>query len=598
MLRLRGSRKDERGAVAVVYSFLLFFVLVPVAALGTDIGNAVSRKTVTQTQADFGAIAGGSKLTDNFAAGTTPSAAIVNAVVTSLNGNQPQDDEQQACAVAKTCVSASQLTDANLNNGEVRYTAEGLQVVAPRHYVDYGFANILGFQGDYVSARATVHAFSPGLRVMPMFAVQGCDYGLQTLADPSGGLATTIVPALAFPTENNGTQLQSPLGLKNSSGTTVSTFPLNSTGNTIDVTAKKWNASNYIGFFRSDDVSPSAIVTVAVPGAPYGTGAGSASTRTITVPTSVTSVETVWWLRIYNGNGDPVADPHAATAPGSWSAQSEALPVVIGSAALQCLSGPTVGNFGTVKFPRTDVPSSAFLPVDIAAGLQAPLVPHTLSPVPSDGKCTSATTNAIISDVPNPGLQAGTNCIDTDTGLAANVATQGLISGPGYGYDGVLTTKDTKENCDPNGGSNERNISIPGGPYKINDEVLTCYLLGGKSLGDIAKASYNGGAALDPSILESPRFFFVPVLLVQPKGGGDMYAIIDFRPAFITDEQAVSTAIKGSKTGTSDNGIWMQGNDIKQLKVVFFNADALPRDAGGNVIDYLGTGPKIVRLVR
>ena len=85
---------------------------------------------------------------------------------------------------------------------------------------------------------------------------------------------------------------------------------------------------------------------------------------------------------------------------------------------------------------------------------------------------------------------------------------------------------------------------------------------------------------------------------MQPKGGSDKYAIIDFRPAFITDEQAISSAIKGSKTGTSDNGIMIQGNDIKQLKVVFFNYDALPRDAGGNVIDYLGTGQRIIRLVK
>ena len=121
-------------------------------------------------------------------------------------------------------------------------------------------------------------------------------------------------------------------------------------GNTIDITAKKWDQSNYIGFFRSDDLSASAIVTVAVPGAPYGTGAGSASTRTITVPATVTAQETVWWVRVFNGGGDPKAAGHA----GSWSPQAQALPVVIGTAALQCLSGPTVGNFGTVKVPRDD----------------------------------------------------------------------------------------------------------------------------------------------------------------------------------------------------------------------------------------------------
>ena len=259
--------------------------------------------------------------------------------------------------------------------------------------------------------------------------------------------------------------------------------------------------------------------------------------------------------------------------------------------------GSTVGNFGTIKFPRTDVPSSAFIPVDIAQGLQPPLVPHTLSPVNLNGQCSVGETNVKISDVPNPGLIAGTNCVDTDTGLAANVATQGLIQGSS-GYPGLLTTSTTHSNCDPNGGSTTRNINISGGPYKINDDVLTCFLQNGKSLGDITKATYNGGQALDPAVVESPRFFFVPVLKVQPSGGGNRYAIIDFRASFITDEQAINTAIKGSKTGTPDNGVMIQGQDIKQLKVVFFHFDALPRDVGGNVIDYLGTGAKIVRMVR
>jgi Flp pilus assembly pilin Flp len=593
----RRSRRDESGAVAVVYG-LLIVVLVSVAALGTDIGNKVGRLSVTQNQADFAALDAGQMMSDNFAAGATPSAATVNAVVASLNSNQPQDDKPptSTCVQAKTCVGAAQLTDGDVENGEVRYTALGLQVIAPRHWVDFGFAKIMGFSGSYVDAAATVHVYSPGLRVMPMFAVTGCDYGLQTLADPSGGGATSVVPALAFPIEINNTDLQSPLVLQDSTGASVSTFPLSSTGNTLQVTAKKWDQSNYIGFFRSDDLTPSAIVTVAVPGAPFGTGGGSAQTVTVNVPASVTSVETVWWVRIFDGDGNPVATPHAASSPGSWSKQSDALPVVVGQAALQCLSGPTVGNFGTLKFPRTDVPNADFIPVDIAAGLQPPLTPHTLSPVPPSGLCTSTTTNAVISDVPNPGLMPGTNCVDTDTGLAANVATQGLIQGSN-GHTGLLLTAPTKSNCDPNGGSTTRNIAIAGGPYKINDEVLSCYLTGGKSIGDIAKASYAGGPALDASILTSPRFFFVPVLKVQPSGGGNKYAIIDFRPAFITDEQAISSAVKNSHTGTSDNGIMIQGNDIKQLKVVFFNFDALPRDPGGNVIDYLGTGPKLVRLV-
>jgi hypothetical protein len=598
MLTRRHRRRDDRGAVAVMFA-LLAVVLMSLAALGTDIGNEVNRHTVTQTQADFGAFAGGAKLPNNGRVGQAVPADVVAAVVASMNANQPQDDN------GITTVTATQLTDGVLNNGEVRFTADGLNVVAPRHWVSFGMARVMGFQGSYVGAEATVHAYTQGLRVMPAFAVQGCDYGLQTLADPSGGQATTVVPPLAFPTETNDTQLQSPLVLKNAGGTGVSTFGLNSVGNTIGITAQKWNKSSYVGFFRSDNTTPSAIVKVGVPGAPLGTGTGSAQTVTITVPTTVTSVETVWWLRIYDGTApDPtIGPPRTGTGAEQWSAQSEALPVVVGAASLQCISGPTVGNFGTVKFPRDDVPSGDYIPADIANGLEKPLVPNILDPAPNNGLCDASTPGAYISKMPSPGLVYGTNCVDTDTGLPANVATQGLLQGgtfsSGGTYKGLLTTADTTSNCDPNGGSNERTINISGGPYKINDDVLSCFFTNGStSIADIAKASYSGGPVLDPSILASPRFFFVPVLKVQPSGGGNMYAIVDYRPAFITDEQAISSAIKNSHTGTSDNGVMIQGQDIKQLKVVFFNFDALPHDAGKNVMDYIGVGTPIIRLVK
>jgi hypothetical protein len=575
---------------------LLAVVLMSVAALGTDIGNQVNRHTVTQTQADFAAFSGGRQLKDNGRVGQAVPTDVVDAVVASLNANQPQDDH------GVTAVTATQLTDGDLNNGEVRFTADGLNVVAPRHWVSFGMARIMGFEGSYVGAEATVHAYSPGLRVMPMFAVQGCDYGLQTLADPSGGLATSVVPTLAFSTETNQTSLASPLVMLNSSNTSVNTITLNSTGNKLQLTASKWNNSNYIGFFRSDDTTPSLIQTVAVPNAPYTSN--PQATVTVNIPDAVAQTETVWWVRVFDGNGNPITSPHAASNPGSWSPQSGALPVVVGQAALQCISGPTAGNFGTVEFVRTDTPPANFIPADIANGLQKPLVPDVLDPAPASGLCDATTTNAVISDLPTPGLQPNTNCVDTDTGLPANVATQGLLKGgtftSGVPYSGLLTSAATTSGCDRNGGSSTRTINITGGPYKINDDVLTCFFTNGStSIADIARANYTGGAVLDKSILASPRFFFVPVLKVQPtSGGSNRYAIVDFRPAFITDEQATGSAIKGSKTGTTDNGIWIQGQDIKQLKVVFFNFDALPHDAGKNVMDYIGVGDPIIRLIK
>ena len=103
---------------------------------------------------------------------------------------------------------------------------------------------------------------------------------------------------------------------------------------------------------------------------------------------------------------------------------------------------------------------------------------------------------------------------------------------------------------------------------------------------------------LHQDILSSPRFFYVPVLAIQPANGGSQtYSIVDFRAAFLTDETSTTNAIKGSKTGTNNNGLYVQGNDIKQLKVVFFNDAALPIDGDIPIIDYLGTGNRVIRLI-
>ena len=123
---------------------------------------------------------------------------------------------------------------------------------------------------------------------------------------------------------------------------------------------------------------------------------------------------------------------------------------------------------------------------------------------------------------------------------------------------------------------------------------------GTTSLLDIAKESYNGKPKLSAAILHSPRFFYVPVLAIQPgTGGSQTYSIVDFRAAFITDEKTVSTSIKGSKSGTADNGLWTSPSELKidELKVVFFSDNALPTEGDIPLIDFLGTGNRVIRLI-
>jgi Flp pilus assembly protein TadG len=605
--RIRIRRRDEGGAVAIITA-MMCVVLFGIAALSVDLGNAFTRRTDTQTQADYGALAAARLQTETAKSGMPIPTPMVDAVRDAMNANQPQDDAS-SCWTSKSCVTSAQLVDNNLVNGEIRYcsgttcgsgyasTVKGLQVTAPRNKVQYGFARVLGVQNGNVTADALVNVFTAGQRVMPMYAVQGCDYGLQTLADPASGHTTPVVPTLAFDTDTNTTQITAlSQELKDSTGAVVSSLTYDSTGNTVSFEASRWVNATKIGFFRGDDPLPGLVQEVSsywlesnvleTNIAPYTEN--NARTVQLNIPDAVADVQTVWWIRVYNATTN------------QWSPKGEALGVRVGEAVLECDAGSDAGNFGTLKFPRTDVPTGNEIPANMATGLQLPLTaevhPWALANPGLAGLCTDGTNGAVVSSGTN--LRPGTNCVDTDTGLAANMATEGLVLGGTYG-SGVLRTQATRPGCDPQGGNNDRNLNFGSTTYSVNDDVLSCYFIdGGTSIADIAKASYSGGVAFIPEILKSPRFFYVPVLAIQPTtGGSETYSIIDFRAAFLTDETATNTAIKGSKTGTNNNGVVVQGNDIKQLKVVFFNDAAIPVDGDIPLIDYLGTGNRVIRLI-
>jgi hypothetical protein len=584
---LTKKKRDEAGAYAILFA-LLATVLMGFAALAIDLGNAMSRKSDVQAQADFAALSAAGQLGAQ-TSGPIPS-TVLDAVRLSINSNQPVNRGGQPCAdpANRSCIADNAvLIDGNLLNGEVRWANGGLQVITPQDRVTYGIAGVLGTPEKRVLGRATVKIFSP-LGAMPVYAVQPCDFGRQTITDPANGqVAPVSVPTLEFDAQTNATTLVS---------TDLGQIALNATGTTIGLTGKGWNTTVKVGFFPADGgahVEASTFkddANVDHPNAPaapvpYSTSGQSAHVVRFPVPTGVSTVEKVWYIRVWNA------------ASGNWSAKSQAIPLRVGEPVLECDAGSSDGNFGAVKFPRTDVSSqNDQLAMNMATNIQAPMTLTVHTSWTSPGTCTNGQNGAVTSALPNPGLQPGTNCLDTDTGLPALAATAGMIKGVGS-TPGRLTTKATKSGCSPNGGSNNRTVTIQG-TYSINDDVLSCYLTGGASLATIASSSYNGDAVLDQSIYDSPRFFFVPVLHVEPgNGGSQRYSIVDFRPAFLTDEVVAGSSVNGSHTATADNGVTIEQNQIKTMKVIFFNSHALPDRTGGAVTAYFGVGPKIIRMI-
>ncbi len=313
---------------------------------------------------------------------------------------------------------------------------------------------------------------------------------------------------------------------------------------------------------------------------------------TVTIPAAVSAVEDVWYIRVQTAAG------------GRWSARSEAQPLRIGNATLECSGTSNDGNFGTLTIPRTDTSNSTgdgWLPVNMAVGLQAPL---TLAVYPAPAPDTCGAAPAIVSGVPTPGLIPGTNCVDTDTGLPANSATNGLIAGAG-GHLGRLD-KNTTPGCGADSADRNARWVTGIGPgstsdYSINDDLLTCFLTDDTTtLNTIVQRNYNGGAVLTEDIFRSPRFMWIPILKVEPfSGGSNKYSIVDFRPAFLTDQPLTANRVNNLLgTVTDHNGLTITNDDILTAKVIFFNAKALPDTADPSLpsTPYLGFGTKILRL--
>lgn len=572
------SLRQERGAVAVLVA-LLTIVLFWTAALAVDLSNAFVRKRDVQRQVDFAALAGGADLGAETSGPVPP--AVVEAVRDQLNGdstvsNLPQDDAGQSL------VTSADLTDSDMTNGHVHFANGGLQVLAPHVRVDYTLARVMGFDDQDVSAHATVGVFSPGTGPMPVYAVSGCDYGPQTFTDPAGGHTVSPTrPPMLYDTE--------PPAFNNAQLDTLTTNPtpvsVNASGVEITVNGSRFNAAATgvvkVGFFRdrTEDIPHLEEAD---------TTTRTNNTLTAVIPDAVTAVEDVWWVRVYKG--DTASD-------GSWSAPSQALPLRVGQAVLECDSGSSDGNFGTLFLPRTDVSSQD----DMIAKNIADRLEFDLAVMPLHGPAPVCTYEG------SPAVHApddGTNCVGTKTGMPANAATQGLVTG----VDGVpgRLDEDTSGRCQEShhGGRPQRAPSGISG-YDINDDILTCFFTDGTTtIEDISKegAAYTSSMKLDPAIYGSPRFTWVPILYTEPySGSSEKYSIKEFRPAFITDQPLGANATNHDEGSTTVNGLHVEqpaGNRVSRIKVVFFNPEALPADAGGApVTDWMGFGPKILRLI-
>ena len=551
--RIVDRKRDEHGAYAVLFA-LLTVLLFGVAALAVDLGNVYQRQAETQSQADLAALSGAPAL-------ATSQAAAVTEVASYLNHN---------LKAGQSAVVASQLTDGNEINGEVTFPAQySMRVVTPEAQVQFALAApLVGTDQTEVSASATVGVGTPGgNRIMPFYAVtgNGCDYGAQALSDPANGHSQPVVPTLASPTTDPGNTSNADLD-----DLTPYQFDVGQVGAVITrINGSSLSNVTRIGFFRTPSEVPNAVeITAAMIG-----GVSSGAITNIQVPTSVTNAAGVWWVRTYSSSGNS-----------GWSPLDESLPVRVGAGPIRCGDLSNSGNFGSLKLPRSTAPAT-WLPDNVAMGLEPPLTLSVQTNPSSMPFCFPGGASVVYSPTTGSGTRfPNTNCVDTDTGLTAQAATQGLITGTGTGNPGRLhfpTSESVPGRACGVGHTNAERTMVG---YPLNDDTLSCFMIDPTAtLGSVASASYAGPATFNPAIYDSPRFCYVPVLGVDPStGGSDHYSIVDMRPCFITSESNDSSynnqQFVDGTVATTPNGLELHSNKVTTMRVFLFNKEALPAE--------------------
>jgi hypothetical protein len=537
---------------------LLASVLFGLGAVAVDMGQAYAMRRDLQTNVDM----------------------AVMAAAAELNGEVDDNGHAAARAAAERYLTTNAVTGqiawnlgldapipADDESGYLELDADGnawkIRLYAPKVDVDLGLARIFGPETQIkVPASAAAEIRSPGTSMMPMYAVDnGCDSGTQTISDATGSPSPAVVPVLAPTTDPSFNSASFTVSPSETPGGTAAPLPMTLTGTGLDgVTEVGFTTATGVHYIVDDDGDGNDF-----------TISGSTSIRLDSVPPEVLALEDSWFVRVFKD--------------GKWSQTATAQMFSVGE-RLYCSSSVS-GNFGSLRVPRDDSPPGDWLARNIVLGIQPALAIHPSPPL--DGSCKGD---------PSPTVESGdgTNCLGTDPGFPTEALTDGLITGVGSG-PGRLDA-DTTSGCG-RGGSDSRTAATPTGE-KLNDDLLTCFITDDTTrIGDLTGSAEN---VLSADIFSSPRFFWMPVIGTEPTAGrSDRYPIVDLRAGFISDQPLVASPATPYESSVSTHaGVMFDShNKVRSLKVILFDADALPETAAptGDEVAYTGSGTRVLSLV-
>lgn len=636
-------RRDDAGAVAIIVA-VLSVVLFSCAALSVDLGNAWARKRDLQKQADVAVMAAARALPVKMS-DTGARTRVVEAAASSLLANpvSGQDLPTTADGIALTLENSDAVTFLDGTGAPCTELCTQIQLTVPSARVDFSFARVMGQDGTNVTRSATAEVMSglpPRQKMIPFWLPSGCGLG-PAYADSTGGSAdatAALAPASAHDSYTDAVALDdsatssrivnaalatgNDLAPPTLSGPTLS-VPSGTTetvtGLTVaDIPSKVDRASirfvapdgHYIEYAATDVVPPLFQVPSFEVGTEVTNVPGVWSVYAVVEQrgndnTTLSSNSLTFTVTGSAPSPDPTSSPSTSPSPDPTDPTTQPAPTDPSSSAtstpVDCV-GQNRGNFGELDSPRKDATQrQEVLARNLALGPDHQFVPYDFGDTTPSKDCGSPNKpllpGAAFDDEPIDGR----NCIKGDTGNDGPGTYEGLISGVGAGVPGRLDAsvsgRSTSAQCAAHG---RQNAEIGGVP--INNDVLSCYLRNGATLDSLASPTGVTPAMLDPAVVDSARFVWLPVVVATDRAQKDYQPILDFAPAFITDETQVNDA--GAQVGsdnsnaTAANGLQVSGNSVKSMQVFVFNKAALPLDAQTPTVAYSDTyGDSVVRLV-
>jgi Flp pilus assembly protein TadG len=656
----RPGRRNESGAIALI-SGLVSVVLLVVAAFVVDIGGTWARRGNLQQQADDAALFAAESLPANDA-GSQAKVARQAAWYIACHPVQGQAQLSSIpdCPGDVTVPSAALDTYATklLADGMVTFPDHNqVSVTTPPARVDFAFGQMAGAKGTVQQKTASARVQSPG-NLEPFGLSLNC---LLTVANNlPGSLGTTVSDVLPLnyfapgPLTKDTTQakwktsLSTSTSIKTSSITPTQVTQGTLTPPTFTVTGSGWTTLSQVkvSFVLGDtndlDLTKSKTVDVPMVAANL-TSLGLTATATGVLPSQVVSNAGNWHVKV------------AVMQGGNWvySNQDAVLTVT--------LNQPLADSLGCGRLLKSPRNLQDGTPGNLRLNLQESL-DHGVTKHPSLATLNppDLTVDGVLSALGGPNgifqcTDAGANVKDTAGNLSAGKVPNCMVLAQGSSTyaeftDGMLAPESTVTL--PDGTSKQvagrlvcttrrpcaRSYTMPQfGSRQFNDDRFEDFVTHDSLLNSAVffnlSTYVNDGVpvvtpknALDPAIYSSARFFWVPVLstaLAPTANANDAgaYPILTFRPVFITQQRhtgvtevdmvldAVDTVVKTllnideptNPSDPGDHGVLMQGTELRALRFMTIEPSALPAipaDFAGPTSDYLGVGPKIVKLVK